>query len=293
MPSQSPAPEYVAARRVLLDALEALGPHRGALIVAGAQAIYLQTGANRLPISEYTTDGDLTLDPTELPDAPLLSSLMEAAGFRLAQRGGASEPGTWTKQELIEGVVAEVPVDLIVPTGAASPAGRRGARLGSHGSQAARKAVGLEGALLDNRRMRIGSLDDEDPRAFEVRVAGLAALFVSKLHKLADRAEREDAKRLFNKDASDVVQIMRSVLPRELAETLIVLKADPVAGPPTEQAMAYLQNLFGRRASLGISMAADALRRAVPEERIRAICLAYVSELEHSLGRERRALADG
>lgn len=32
--------EYGAARRVLLDALEALGTHRKAVVLAGAQAIY-------------------------------------------------------------------------------------------------------------------------------------------------------------------------------------------------------------------------------------------------------------
>jgi hypothetical protein len=31
---------YVLARRVLLDALDALGPHRDAIVVVGAQAVY-------------------------------------------------------------------------------------------------------------------------------------------------------------------------------------------------------------------------------------------------------------
>lgn len=34
------APEYVAARRVLLDALEALTDHLPSLILVGAQAVY-------------------------------------------------------------------------------------------------------------------------------------------------------------------------------------------------------------------------------------------------------------
>ena len=38
----SPDPEYVAARRVLLDAFEALGAHRKSVVLVGAQAIYLQ-----------------------------------------------------------------------------------------------------------------------------------------------------------------------------------------------------------------------------------------------------------
>lgn len=33
-----PPPEYVLARAVLLDALEALGPHLDALVLVGAQA---------------------------------------------------------------------------------------------------------------------------------------------------------------------------------------------------------------------------------------------------------------
>lgn len=38
-------PGYVAARKVLLDALTALAPPEKAIIVAGAQAIYVRTGA--------------------------------------------------------------------------------------------------------------------------------------------------------------------------------------------------------------------------------------------------------
>lgn len=45
--SGEPDPQYVAARAVLLDALEALGPQRDAVIVVGAQAIYLHTGVAR------------------------------------------------------------------------------------------------------------------------------------------------------------------------------------------------------------------------------------------------------
>ena len=53
-------PEYVAARRVLLDVLEALNAHRKAVILVGAQAIYLHVGEGDLAVSPYTTDGDLS-----------------------------------------------------------------------------------------------------------------------------------------------------------------------------------------------------------------------------------------
>src|SRR4249920_2596028 len=68
---EGPSPEYVEARRVLLDALEALGPHRAAVVLAGAQAVYLRTGPSSLAIAEHTTDGDLAVDPRLLEDAPL------------------------------------------------------------------------------------------------------------------------------------------------------------------------------------------------------------------------------
>lgn len=77
------APIYVAAREVLLDALDALGGQRHAVILAGAQAIYLHTGDADLAVAEYTTDGDLVVDPALLQNEPRLQAAMEAGGFRL------------------------------------------------------------------------------------------------------------------------------------------------------------------------------------------------------------------
>ena len=54
---------YVAARCALLDALKALGPHRSAAIVVGAQAIYIRAGEADLTVAPYTTDGDIALEP--------------------------------------------------------------------------------------------------------------------------------------------------------------------------------------------------------------------------------------
>ena len=77
----APDPEYVAARRVLLDALEALDDHRAALILVGAQAIYMHTGEGDLAVAPYTTDGDIALDPAELRPAPKLEDAMRHAGL--------------------------------------------------------------------------------------------------------------------------------------------------------------------------------------------------------------------
>jgi len=271
---------YVAARRVLLDALTVLAPHGDAIILAGAQAVYLHTGAADLAIAPYTTDGDLVLDPLLLGEAPELEAGMSAAGFHLQQQpGGHVEPGIWLASASAAGEEFLVPVDLIVPDGAASGPGRRAARLGGHGARAARRAVGLEAALVDNSTMTIAALDPADERSLQARVAGPAALLVAKAHKLHDRVASGRAARLEDKDASDVVRLMQTTRPDEIAVTLSALAQDAIAGPPTIAALTYIEELFGRRGRPGIEMASRALRTAIPEERVQAICVAYVSAL--------------
>ena len=67
---------YILARRVLLDALDALGAHRDAVILVGAQAVYLRAGDADLAVAPYTTDGDLVLDPAILGLTPPLESAL-------------------------------------------------------------------------------------------------------------------------------------------------------------------------------------------------------------------------
>ncbi|HEU5106143.1 MAG TPA: hypothetical protein VFU11_09900 [Solirubrobacterales bacterium] len=271
---------YVQARRVLLDGLEALGEQRRSVIVAGAQAIYLQAGPGGLPVADTTSDGDLAVDPELLADEPTLAGLMEAKGFRLQELGGAPEPGIWESPAIVvNGAEVKIPVDLIVPIGAAPPGGSRGARLGSHGKRAARKAKGLEAALVDNQKRRVEALDPADSREIEVRVAGPSALLVAKTHKIADRVASGREDRLDDKDDSDVLRLMQHFPPSQLAPVLKWLLRDPVAGEPTGQALAAFQELFGVAAGRGIAMASAALRIAMPADRVRAISLAYAEDL--------------
>src|SRR5260370_42319186 len=100
-------PLYVAARSVLLDALGALGPQRDAVILVGAQAIYLYTGAIELPIAEHTTDADVTLDPNLLKQTPEIESALTAAGFRRGRRVGA-----WVTTREVTGVAVNIDLDL-------------------------------------------------------------------------------------------------------------------------------------------------------------------------------------
>lgn len=78
--------EYVTARRILLDALEALKEHRSAVILVGAQAIYLHTGPSALAMAELTTDADLALDPAALGREPELEQAMRVRGCSTEDR---------------------------------------------------------------------------------------------------------------------------------------------------------------------------------------------------------------
>lgn len=271
-------PRYVAARKVLLDALFALAPHGKAVIVAGAQAIYLHTGANDIGIAPYTTDGDLALDPTILGDTPELEATMRAAGFDILPQP-AGQPGIWCVTLDIEGVETVVPVDLIVPEAAAPRAGRRGARIPPHGKQSAHKAVGLEAALLDHAPMTIAALDPTDDRTITVEVAGLAAMLVAKAHKISDRLKDNKTDRLSDKDAADVYRVMQIASPRQLGDTLRRLRDDPMAGPVTAEAIDLLRDQFGVRNGPAIAMAQRSLALAIDPDQISAVSVALTAAI--------------
>ncbi|MPY92283.1 MAG: hypothetical protein GEV08_04200 [Acidimicrobiia bacterium] len=48
--------EYIEARRILLDALDALRPHLKAVVLVGAQAVYLRTAGRLERYQPFTTD---------------------------------------------------------------------------------------------------------------------------------------------------------------------------------------------------------------------------------------------
>ena len=237
-----PDPEYVAARRVLLDALDALGAHRKSVVLVGAQAVYLHVGEGDLAVAPYTTDGDLAIDPRALDDEPRLAQALRGAGFELAIR-----PGTWTRRE--------VQIDFLVPSSMGG-SGRRGARLGAHGAEVARKAAGLEAAVVDHAAVRIVALDPSDPRGFDVAVAGVAGLVVAKLHKITERKELADRRQ--DKDGLDVLRLLRFAETAPLATSLMRLARHPLAGPVTQQARTMLVDLFADRNGVGAQMAVRA-----------------------------------
>lgn len=221
----------VLARRVLLDAVEALDGQRDALVLIGAQAIYIHTGAALIALPEATKDSDIAIDRRRLADEPLLEEAMTGAGFRPGR-----DPGSWLG-------VMDVPVDLMMPDSMSDTGGSRGARTPPHSRRAIRRAAGLEATIVDNTLREIAALDEADKRKFMLRVAGPAALLIAKMHKIAERNDT-DVARLVDKDAHDVYRLLVAVPTELLAGTLVELREDDLAGSTTAKALTYMEELF-------------------------------------------------
>ena len=114
--SGGPDPLYVRARAALLDAAEALAEQLDAVVLVGAQAVYIHTGdADFVATAPHTTDADFCVAPADLNDSPLLHELLTARRFSLGEH-----PGAWLSPDGIG-------VDLMVPEALAG-AGSQGSR---------------------------------------------------------------------------------------------------------------------------------------------------------------------
>jgi hypothetical protein len=238
-------PEYIAARAVLLDALDALEAHLDAIILVGAQAVYMHTGDADLSVAPTTTDADVALAPDRIADEPLLAEVLRNAGFL-----PGSNPGSWTGK-------GDVAIDIMVPDALCPPGGTRGARLPVHGNRVARRTVGLEAAIVDNDLREIAAFDLSDGRRRMLRVAGPAAMIVAKVIKIAER--RDTPHRLKPKDGLDVLRLLQFVDMDLIAGQLRTLKDDPVAGAVTTKTLAVLRDDGCQSDGLIAMLAANAM----------------------------------
>lgn len=266
---------YVLARRVLLDALEAVGAHRAAVVLVGAQAIYLRVGEADLAVAPFTTDGDLAIDPAILSEVPPLEQALTSAGF---QPKAKDSVGVWiTHRETSDRPSTEVAIDLLVPASISPGTGRRAARLPGHDPRAARIVNGLEGAVIDADVMQIAALDPaSDTRAFEVRVAGPAALLVAKAHKIQ---ERHGKPRSEDKDALDVLRLLRGTTTEALAARMGTLLGDRRAAAVTREGLRLLAQQFGRRSGIGIAMTVRAVGVLEDPQEITESCIVLTTAL--------------
>jgi hypothetical protein len=244
--------EYVAARRVLLDALAALGCHRSSVVLVGAQAIYLRSGAGGLAVAPMTTDADLALHVDWIKDEPELYAAMLAAGFL-----PATQPGTWQGR-------GEICIDLMVVPhqGGRSSRAARAANLPPHRKGVARIARGLEPALVDHGILPVGSLERSDGRSYEIRIAGPSALLVAKIIKLSERMAAEGAgarSRVHAKDALDVYRLLRATEVMDFVAGFGLHAAEAHAAAVSREAVAVLRDQGTHRDARLPQLASQAL----------------------------------
>jgi hypothetical protein len=260
--------QYVRARAALLDTAEALTPHLDSIVLVGAQAIYLHTGAADIVVAEFTTDADFSVEPALLSNEPLLTVLLEARGFTPREH-----PGGWRAP-------TGVYVDIMVPEALAGR-GTRGADLGAHGRRVARRALGLEGARIDRELRTIGALDPADDRRVTMNIAGPGALLVAKIHKIWERTASDD--RVRDKDALDVYRLLQGIPTDDLSARLTRLRDSPEAGEVTVAAIEHLRVLFGTRSGAGVELAVRATRAIIDPEELTLTLVTLTADLMDAL----------
>lgn len=263
----------VAARRALLDALDALAMHRDAIVLVGAQAIYLHTGSAPVALAESTKDSDFAIDAKRLGDDPRLEDAMQRAGFVVA-----TQPGRWLSQD-------GIPVDLMVPEQLAGKGSRRSGKIAPHADHATRRTTGLEAAVVDYVPLIIAALDPRDHRQIEANVASPAALLVAKLYKLGERQQTPD--RLIDKDAHDVYRLLVATDTAQLAHSMRQLMNHEFCGLVARHATVYLEQMFAAGANAqGAMMAGRAEQLVGDPATVSASAAVLAADLLTMMGQE-------
>jgi hypothetical protein len=236
------------ARDFLLDALVVLKPHREALIVVGAQAVYEHTRQVSGLEQPSTNDGDLAVDPDLVtPSEPICQAMLDAGFF-------PARPERWgiysRRPTPPNGKPLPPTLDLIAPQSVSgSSRSHRGARIAGQDKRAVSKADGLEMALVDYEWRRIGPIATSSNRLeIEAKVAGPAALLCAKAWKLYERvrdAETGKPWRLREKDAGDIWRLMYVSNPAEVREVFDRHQQHPLLGAAIQSGKVYLGDLFG------------------------------------------------
>jgi hypothetical protein len=273
---------YIAARRVLLDAAEALAGQHEALILVGAQAVYLRTRDADIPVAVYTADADIGIDRMMLSADPRLQDAMRAAGFEL-RVSDRVQPGTWVRAVRVGEKILAIPVDLLIPSrfsDRTSPR-RRSVSIPPHDKMSVRRVDGIELAMVDNDQIVIESLDPDDQRSIVMKVAGPAALLTAKAYKIRDRVAEMKPGREADKDAGDVIRLMRTSGIRAVAASFTALTnhEDERIASTAAQGLSMLKEQFGRPRGVGVQMAQRALAGALPPQTIEALATAFTREM--------------
>lgn len=286
-PGVEQAELYMAARRVLLDAADALAEQHEALILVGAQAVYLRAGDADIPVAVYTADADIGIDRMMLSADPKLQDAMHAAGFEL-RRSDRVQPGTWVRDVRVGEKVLAIPVDLLIPSRFSDRTShrRRSVSIPPHDKMSVRRVDGIELAMVDNDQMPIESLDPDDQRTIVMKVAGPVALLTAKAYKIRDRVAETKPGREADKDAGDVIRLMRMSDIRAVSAsfTALMKNEDERIASTAAQGLGMLIDQFGRPRGVGIEMAQRGLAGALPPQTIEALATAFIRNLPDPRG---------
>lgn len=226
--------EYVAARTVPLDALQALNSHLPNIVLVGAQGVYLRAGAAELAQPPMTTDADLALDTSGLAGEPEITRALKDAGFAPGRN-----PGSWLGRS---GIAVDI---MVVPAqSGTTKKDARAARISPHARDTARITPGLEPALADHDLQLITVLEPLDTREIELKVAGPAALLIAKSIKIEERiadARAGKSERLKEKDALDMFRLLQAIETNDLVRGIQKHFADPQAAEVSRRGLAAMR----------------------------------------------------
>ncbi len=135
---------------------------------------------------------------------------------------------------------------------------------------------GLDGAIIDADVMRLTALESSDYRAFDVRVAGSSALLVAKVHKIS---ERHGTDRQTDKDALDVLRLLRGTETGDLADRWQKLLTDKRSEGVARSGLALLEAQFAKRGGIGVEMAIRSAGVLADPAEIAASCEALAADL--------------
>jgi len=219
-----------------------------------------------------TFDADIALDRRELKDEPQLEEPLRSIGFEVA----GYEPGShWRPSDSSH-------LDIFVPDGQLTThKSRRGARLGAQGNRVARRTVGLEAVLVDNKVLTVAALDAGDHRRFRVRVAGPGAMLIAKSYKIYEHDERK--REIGDKDATDVCRILRGVPTPDLATRLGRILDNPVAADSAGEGIRMFRELF-TFAGRGVQMVSRDVRLEESSEVAAESVQALATDLLEGIG---------
>ena len=137
---------------------------------------------------------------------------------------------------------------------------------------------------MSHRPTIMQALTPGDDRAYEINVAGPAALLEAKMHKLMDRVDADGNRRINSKDAFDVFRLLQAVESMELIDEINLLAAAVVSAEVTAEAMAGFRKLFGTPTGAGTVLVAGHITGIEDREVIIASSVALSQELIEAMG---------